>query len=84
MNKLFLVTEWVLNPDEKPAPSFVVGVYSTLQLAQDSLKAALAELVETYPDRAPFTPVADADDICLTDNQGTEYHYTIIQRTLDE
>ncbi len=83
MTKLFLVTEWVLNPIEKPTPSFVVGVYSTLQGAQDSLKAQLAELVESNPDRE-FSTVADAEDICVADNQGVLYHYNIIQRTLDE
>lgn len=83
--KVYLVTEWVVSPQANDAqPSFVVGVFSSLQLAQDRLRDAMVELMEANADKGPFSPLQDAEDVCLVDNQQTQYHYNIIERTLDE
>lgn len=63
--------------------TFVQGVYSTLELAQQKLQAAVVEDIECYPERAPFEQKEDSDDICIVDKDGGEYHYNIIQRSLD-
>lgn len=64
--------------------TFVQGVYSTLPLAQQKLQAAIVEDMECNPDAAPFAQQEGTDDICFVDQQGTEYHYNIVQRNLDE
>lgn len=84
MTKVYIVTEWVVSVDSELAPSYIVGVYSTVQLAQDALKATLCELVEVYPERAPFQPCSNTDDVCMTDAFGNHYHYNIIERTIDQ
>lgn len=64
--------------------TYVLGAYSTLEGAQHKLQSAIIEDLECNKDRGPFIRQEDAEDICFLDAYQTEYHYTILERTLDE
>lgn len=64
--------------------TYIQGVYSTLEGAQHKLQSVIIEDMECNKELGPFTRQENAEDISFLDAHNTAYHYTILERTLDE
>lgn len=79
---LFVVTETEKHKSEDPT-CCVVGVYSTIELAQKAMVMAIKEMIDCYPE-AHFSQEAMDGGLILKDENIGAFCYNIISRVLDE